>query len=58
MAFEINEIGIRMRVLGEGGAVNDVATPDDAPSAGCVDDRLVDACVRRVLAVLKAAQER
>jgi hypothetical protein len=58
MPFEINEIGVRMRILGEGSATNDAASAEDHAAQGQVDDKLVEACVRRVLQVLKAAQER
>lgn len=61
MALEVNEIGIRMRVLGDGEAAP--AGGGGSAESGKLDPeearaKIVDACVRRVLQVLKATQER
>lgn len=59
MPLEVNEIGIRMRVLGEGESPVSPGRggPENVDSEEA-RERLVDACVRRVLQILKASQER
>jgi len=57
MALEVNEIGIRMRIFGDG---NQEPPPPDEADETAVQrrDELIDACVRQVLRVLKAMEER
>lgn len=60
MALEVNEIGIRMRVLGDAELVRE---PGGGGSGGESDEHdrqqeLVDTCVRRVLQILKSMQAR
>jgi len=57
MPLEVNEIGIRMRIYGDGG--------EEPPAPSRFDDtaaqrraELVEACVRQVLRILKAMEER
>ena len=62
MAFEVSEIGIRMRVLGDGEVSPETPSdgagePDEGDGKG-IDGALVDECVRRVLQTLKAMRER
>lgn len=59
MAFEVNEIGIRMRVMGDGEAAPPSGGSGDGGRSG--DDRrkeIVEACVRRVLQILRAGEAR
>jgi hypothetical protein len=61
MAFEVSEIGIRMRVLGDDSSPEASAAgagePEEDDGKG-IDGALVDECVRRVLQALKAMRER
>jgi len=60
MPLEINEIGIKMRVR-EGERTEDLPPGVEMSSGECGDsarDAVVDACVRRVLEILRARQER
>ena len=60
MALEVNELGIRMRVRDGAGE----PVQRKSASCGCDDEdgrpsqELVEACVRRVLQVLRAKRER
>ena len=57
MPLEVNEIGIRMRIFGDGN--QEPPSPDESDDTA--DQRradLVDACVRQVLRILKAMEER
>ena len=62
MAFEVSEIGIRMRVLGDDEPSSDLPSGDDAgepdDEGKGIDGAVVDECVRRVLQALKAMRER
>ena len=64
MALEINEIGIRMRVGNSAGQLdgrNGQRQHDPCRDENCSeerDERIVRDCVRRVLEILAARQER
>jgi hypothetical protein len=59
MAIEVNEIGIRMRVVGDG-EPSAGATDRDGGGSSEADRRneIVEACVRRVLQILRAVEAR
>ena len=62
MPLEVNEIGIRLRVVeGDSASSAPSGTPgrsNDAGNGAIAPALLVDTCVRRVLQILAAAQER
>jgi hypothetical protein len=63
MAFEINEIGISMRVAGGKPMPQQQQQPGSAPSCGDsskggADDAVVRECVKRVLQALREMKER
>jgi hypothetical protein len=58
MALEINEIGIRMRVYGERNEEPPAVTGDEPGLNARERDEVVEVCVRRVLRLLRAMEER
>ena len=58
MALEVDEIGIRMRVHGERNEEPPAAGGDQSNMSARERDEVVEACVRRVLRILRAMEER
>lgn len=57
MALEVNEIGVRLRIYGDSAEERELSGGDDGPSAETRAE-IVEACVRQVLRILKAMEER
>jgi len=59
MALEINEIGIRLRIYGDTEAKTPKTLPrSEESSPASLRAEIVDACVKKVLHILKSAEER